>query len=319
MTHEVFHCFEHSMVPHIFKYTGTNSFNVRGTAKNEADWILEGLARWVDLTLFPSTRLPGAIVNLQDFYSTPATPLFNRSYDAVGFWGHVQDVDGDLWQRIPGILKAGVGFQNQAAFNAAVGGNGEEILATYGSSGVNLPLAATGIWTDVSPLNADNPSCPCANAEPVAQATSVALGPYSTAQFKIASTSRPARPARPAGSDRLFTRRRLRPLRRRHQLWRRRADPYDVLHGHGRSMHLPGWRDEQRSSGDPSARSAVPRFRRWPGRWLCPDHLSVAAGILPVPGRERRRRRRSPSPRLRWRDVRFPAGRRVHTREVNEG
>ena len=60
--------------------------------------------------------------------SSSSKSLFDRKYDAVGFWGHLQDVTGTLWSRIPGILRAGAGFNDAAAFNAAVKADTVEVM-----------------------------------------------------------------------------------------------------------------------------------------------------------------------------------------------
>ncbi len=102
--------------------------------EDEAKWISQGLDRWVDLTLFPATHLKEALVALTGYYNNPGKSLFTRSYDSVGFWAHVQDTyHGDLWQRIPKIVQAGIHGQNQAAFDAAVSDE-DSFLSTWGSS-----------------------------------------------------------------------------------------------------------------------------------------------------------------------------------------
>jgi hypothetical protein len=39
---------------------------------------------------------------------SPTKPLFSRDYDASGFWGRIEEVDGigSLWPKIPAILNA---------------------------------------------------------------------------------------------------------------------------------------------------------------------------------------------------------------------
>jgi hypothetical protein len=89
ITHEVFHCLE----------TEIDRAPIH-------KWINEGLARWVDLALFPKTNLRGALENLSESYNTPQRPLSKRAYDAVGFWAHVEDATGNLWHEIPKIIRA---------------------------------------------------------------------------------------------------------------------------------------------------------------------------------------------------------------------
>ena len=80
LAHEVFHCEEFDFDP--------------GLAHLGA-WVVEGMAEWAAETLAP---VPGYLGVLDDYTLTPHTPLFARSYDAEGFWGHIQDTSPDLWQ-----------------------------------------------------------------------------------------------------------------------------------------------------------------------------------------------------------------------------
>ncbi|HEY4810286.1 MAG TPA: hypothetical protein VIH71_04430 [Solirubrobacteraceae bacterium] len=170
IAHEVFHCFQKEITPE---------------AKYEGNWLEEGLARWVDLTLFPNTHLALALKALTEYYASPDKPLFTRSYDAVGFWAHVQDITGDLWKRIPAIVRAGVHYHNQTAVNAALAG-GEEtnFLIDWGSSAFDLQAGPTPTWRANSPLGARY--WPTSH-EPtkIDASTGVALKPFSTAQLKI--------------------------------------------------------------------------------------------------------------------------------------
>ena len=170
IAHEVFHCFEKEITPE---------------APTEDNWIEEGLARWVDLSLFPETHLAVALKSLTDYFASPQKSVFARSYDAVGFWAHVQDVTGDLWSRIREIVLAGVHGRNQAALDAALAGADEaSFLADWGTSAFDLEGGPTPSWRPQSPLGARYWS---SSHEPtkVDASSGVALAPYSTAQLRI--------------------------------------------------------------------------------------------------------------------------------------
>ncbi len=186
LVHEDFHCYEHQFAPDISRVVGED-----GSDKNEADWIIEGLAKWVDLTLFPLVGSGGfeeGLKSLTQYYSTPGTSLFDRSYDAVGFWAHVQDLSGDLWNRIPAIVQAGANEHNQPAADAAVpAAEEEDFLSSWGSSAFDLPGGEIPTWLPQSPLGSrywpegSSPPPP----QTVDGSTGVTLAPYSTAQLKI--------------------------------------------------------------------------------------------------------------------------------------
>jgi hypothetical protein len=186
LVHEVFHCYEHQIAPAMTRFNEAG-----GAVKNEGEWIIEGLAKWVDLTLFPLVSPAGfeeGIKSLTEYYKTPSRSLFARTYDAVGFWGHVQDVSGDLWNRIPDILRAGQDEHNQPAADAALpGAEEEDFLSSWGSSAFDLPGEEIPTWLPQSPLGArywpegGSPPAP----QTVDGSTGVVLAPYSTAQLKI--------------------------------------------------------------------------------------------------------------------------------------
>ena len=171
LAHEVFHCFEKEITPE---------------APTEDNWIEEGLARWVDLTLFPHTHLAIALDSLSSYYAHPEKSLFARSYDAVGFWAHVEDVDHDLWGRIPTIVRAGVYGRNQAALNAALAATDGEatFLSSWGSSAFDEQASGSPDWRMQSPLAGryfPSPHQP----EVVDGSSTFDLQPYSTTQLRI--------------------------------------------------------------------------------------------------------------------------------------
>jgi hypothetical protein len=180
LVHEVFHCFEHQIEPNMSR------IGKDGAEKNEGDWIIEGLDKWAELTLFPLAGEEG-LKTLTQYYATPSTSLFARSYDAVGFWAHVQDLSGELWQRIPAILRAGANEHNQPAANAAVPASEEEsFFSSWGSSAFDLQGEEIPTWLPQSPLGSrywpeGSPPAP----QTVDGSNGVALAPYTIARLRI--------------------------------------------------------------------------------------------------------------------------------------
>jgi hypothetical protein len=135
LAHEVFHCFQ---------------FAIRGltTWDFSPDWVGEGTADWAALSVDPVPYGVGG-GNISEYIQTSGTPLFTRSYDAVGFWGHAQDITGNLWPRMFAILTA---TSNEAAFSAAAGGS-DPFLSTWGSSVVRTLDGLGGFaWHMFSPI-----------------------------------------------------------------------------------------------------------------------------------------------------------------------
>ena len=180
LLHEDFHCYEYDVTP---------------AAHTENDWILEGLARWADLTVFPDTHLTLALKALTQYYSTPQTSLFARSrdvsggYDSVGFWAHVQDATGEMWQRVRDVVLAGVHGNDQAALDAALPAASQtSFLQSWGSSAFDLGSGPTPDWRMKSPLGSRYFASP---HEPtlVDSSGSFSLAPWSTDQLSIAPST----------------------------------------------------------------------------------------------------------------------------------
>ncbi len=181
ITHELFHCYENQIEGDAANaITGSQAF------------LQEGMARWVDVDLFSSDPIGISVGSIEKYFASSTVPLFARSYDAVGFWGHLQDVEGDLWSRIPSILRAAAGGR-QATVDAALSSvNEEKFFDTWGSSAVNRPEGGSA-WTAHSP----DPSAgfaatihtitPAGPDSPV----STSLDAYSTNQLMISMPAAP--------------------------------------------------------------------------------------------------------------------------------
>jgi hypothetical protein len=106
MIHEVFHCFEAQLAGTIGRNT---------SAANAESWLIEGAADWVASDIVADD--PEARAQWQNYLSSPARPLFSRSYDAIGFFGHLYPGGGvSPWAVLPAMLRAG---SNTAAYDAA--------------------------------------------------------------------------------------------------------------------------------------------------------------------------------------------------------
>jgi hypothetical protein len=141
LAHEMFHCFQ-------FMIAGSGWSSV-------PTWTLEATAEWAALTettpawnsQFPNADSRWMIINMQH----PETPLFTRTYDAVDFWGHVQDTYGNLFSRIKTILAAS---GSTAIFNAA-GANADKFLYSWASSLVDRNGGGPA-WHLTSPISVPN-------------------------------------------------------------------------------------------------------------------------------------------------------------------
>ncbi len=106
IAHEVFHVFEARM-------SGDEEL-----ADAHEGWLEEGAASWVASDLVagdPTSRGEWA-----DYLSSPGTVLFDRLYDAIGFFGHMASSGIDPWKRFKAMFTAPNG---ESAYGVAVGGS----------------------------------------------------------------------------------------------------------------------------------------------------------------------------------------------------
>ncbi len=166
LAHEVFHCWEFDLAP--------------GRWEGDGDWMMEGLAEWASLTVVKPPYDPEGQFITQ-YIKTADAPTFERTYSAIGFWGHVQDTTGDLWSRIPSILRT----TSAAAGFAAAGGNEDQFLSTWASSQVR---ASTGgpEWDMFSPLRPPGSATLKVDAiKDTVEDLSLTVAPYSTQHVEI--------------------------------------------------------------------------------------------------------------------------------------
>ena len=132
IAHEVFHCYQDQIQP-------------SWLAQSSPDWLIEGGAEWAALQITNSPwRLAGFV---DDYLNKPRKPLFTRDYDAAGFFGHVEDVTGNLWKMMPNILTEPT---DELRYLAADGKH-ETFLNSWASSSFDAtPLGPD--WTMQNPV-----------------------------------------------------------------------------------------------------------------------------------------------------------------------
>jgi len=169
LAHEVFHCYQ-------FDLRGANAWTPLPA------WIGEGTADWAARIVDPTPySIDGGSTTL--YIQTPDTQLFTRAYDAVGFWGHVQDTFGDLWARLPAIFNAG---NNVNAFHNAVP-YPAPFLDSWGSSVFRLDEGGPP-WEMLSPQVPPGPTDVKVKGDVLDLANGygeVLAAPYTTAQYVV--------------------------------------------------------------------------------------------------------------------------------------
>ncbi len=116
--HEVWHCFEYSMVDFL-------------TFKSSPPWVTEGSASWVAEAITGGAGAPPPEVDhWKRYLLDPGKPLYKREYDAVGFYAQLAHNSIDPWKVVDLMVKAG---GSDAAFEAS-GADTSTFIDRYGSS-----------------------------------------------------------------------------------------------------------------------------------------------------------------------------------------
>ncbi len=161
VTHEVVHCFQQLASASADDVTSTHP------------WLHDGQATWAQMVIVPGAALEALRKHWTEYLMAPEQHLFNRSYDAAGFFGHVADVRGAdvVGQRLIPTFVAGSSFRNDAAYNTMVAGAEDRVLDTWAPGyfrsheSVQSPVP----WTVTGPGGVNLPS---QKLSPVAQSVS---------------------------------------------------------------------------------------------------------------------------------------------------
>lgn len=124
IAHEVFHVYQAVMAGTIEHFDQEVS---------ESSWLIEGSAQWVDSVLVNPNR--GATYFWKAYLNSPAKSLFERSYDAVGFYGHLASRGINLWDEFPAMFGAA---SSEDAYLAA-GAASKEVLNSEASEFFRKP------------------------------------------------------------------------------------------------------------------------------------------------------------------------------------
>ncbi len=124
MAHEVFHCYQQVAV-------GSGE-----AVATVSPWVEEGEATWVMAQVVPSGS--GVVENKWSKYTfTPMTAYVDRSYDALGVFGHYGDVVRDqsaVWPRLLPTVVAAVGGHDSDALGVLIAGSETDYYEQWGAS-----------------------------------------------------------------------------------------------------------------------------------------------------------------------------------------
>jgi hypothetical protein len=175
IAHEVFHCFEFALDP---------------SWPHQGGWLIEGMAEWGADEIDPAAPRYDSTFWQKDYLSEPCLPLYDRTYDAVGYWGHVQEtVPGGLWPRVKEVLNA------PHALPAIVDAGGETpaFQETWGSGFFRVGPTADAAWNIVKPRVVSTSEL-VAQTEVIDENQVINARQLATAQYSIEPSASPEKP-----------------------------------------------------------------------------------------------------------------------------
>ena len=178
IAHEVMHCYQRELL-------GATAYNAL------PDWRAEGTADWAafDVTGIDHDTKGGLV----SYALMPRTSLFRRSYDASGFFGHLQEQAVNVWSTLTRTLLAA---DDPAAYAEA--GANEAFLDTWGSS-MYRHGAFGPEWTFTKPVPVPE-SLPTPVTPIVNRGTATNRGLLDRALHRPGAGRRPRPPHRDRGS-----------------------------------------------------------------------------------------------------------------------
>lgn len=143
VAHEMIHCFQAGLQP------DENAW------RNASDWMLEGSAEWGSASLVGPDKLEADL--WPSYIGEPGTPLFKRTYDAIGFFAHLEETGHSPWAAFAKMWAT----RGNAAQFAVVGGTAADVLDSWASSltresdfGTAWDTTGPGITDDIAPTPA---------------------------------------------------------------------------------------------------------------------------------------------------------------------
>ena len=163
LAHEVFHCFQ---------------FNLMKDWRMRTAWLVEGTADWAAAVASQASEAIGGGA-YREYVTSPATPLFARSYSATGFWGHADEVQGigSLWGKLPAVFDA----PDDKTSYVLAGATNASFVNTWASSTFRFG-AALPAWNQVTPYAISHKKKP-PPATTLSTGTTIGSSPYALRQF----------------------------------------------------------------------------------------------------------------------------------------
>jgi hypothetical protein len=132
-------------VAFVFAHEVVHCYQDRETGDAEVTgWVEEGAAMWVGAKVAPGSEV--AKEKWDPYLTNPAKSLYGRTYDAVGFFGHLEHVGVDVGPLVPAMMKAAT---DDAAFTVATAADARTL--DDWASGLARQDAFGAAWTTGGP------------------------------------------------------------------------------------------------------------------------------------------------------------------------
>lgn len=149
VAHELTHCFQ------------AKSVNAAIRNAKSVSWATEGGASWAGLAVSGPTQL--MTNHWREYIEHPETPLFSRSYDAVGFFWHLYESGQDPWPLLIPMINAA---DNPGRYGNAVGGVKKDFEDSWASGMFRNDPMPGKVW------NTNGPGMPTTRPAPESITTS---------------------------------------------------------------------------------------------------------------------------------------------------
>jgi hypothetical protein len=167
--HEAFHCFQAA------------NFSNTITYRLAPDWWQEGGAEWVSYDVVG----PPQLTNFwRPYVDNPHKPLFQRTYDGVGFWADLVATGIDPWPRWKQIFAA---YSNEPAWLAS-GGESDRFLDSWASGWFRDPARGAD-WEMTGPGIPEGGNVLESVSVSNGSSEGVQADPYTNAQYSAHSTA----------------------------------------------------------------------------------------------------------------------------------
>jgi hypothetical protein len=180
ITHEMFHCFQQRAAQTPVAWSSVNP------------WIVEGEPTWAMSAVVPAATSTNILEPKWTPYVFGPKKLYSdRSYDAIGVYGHLGDLAGPgaVWSQLLPVVLAGIGKNDKAAFDLLIQGHAVDYYTAWGSS--YFEVGGNTQWAMLSPGSppTSGPAPDPVSVDAGTDANLTPVGPYQSGLFQLSGNA----------------------------------------------------------------------------------------------------------------------------------